>query len=104
MLADNGQRLREAVREAGQADTIYVNTISTYSGGNKTARHNSERLFRNNGAIHYEGTVHNRVVGYSSPKASRVELMHYGYNVEEKKASEKFIRTTELLKKQIAEE
>lgn len=104
MLAGNGELLRQAAREAGKADAILVNTVSTYSNGNKTARHNSERLFRNNGAIHYEGIVHNLVVGHVSVKSSRIELMHYGYDLEEKKASEKFIRTTELLKKQIEEE
>ena len=87
MLAGSGERLRQAVREAGKADAILVNTVSTYSNGNKTARHNSERLFRNNGVIHYEGIVHNLVVGHSSVKASKIELMHYGYDVEEKKAS-----------------
>ncbi len=62
-----------------------------------------ERLFRNNGVIHYEGIVHNLVKGASCIKASKIEVMHYGYDVDEKKAYEKFIRTTELLKKQIKE-
>lgn len=101
MLEGSGMLLRQAVREAGCADAIFVNIISTYDNGSKTARHNFERLFRNNGSIHYEGIVHNRVMGYSSPKVSKIELMHYGYDVEEKKAHEKFIRTTDLLKKQI---
>jgi len=103
MLPGSGDLLRQAAREAGKVDAILVNTVSTYSKGNKTARHNSERLFRNNGIIHYEGIVHNLVVGHVSVKSSKIELMHYGYDLEEKKASEKFIRTTELLKKQIAE-
>jgi len=30
-------------------------------------------------------------------------MMHYGYNVEEKKAQEKFFRTVALLKAQIAD-
>ena len=85
------------------ADAFLVNIISTYSNGKKKARHNFERLFRNNGVIYYEGIVHNRVKGASCIKASKIEVMHYGYDVEEKKANEKFIRTTELLKKQIRE-
>ncbi len=104
MLQSSGQKIRQVVREAGDADIIYANVISIYSGGHKTARHNSERLFRNNGVIHYEGIVHNRVVGGRSAKASQIELMHYGYNVDEKKAHEKFLRTAGLLKKQIEEE
>ncbi len=104
LVQGSGQKLREAVRKAGDADAFHVNIISTYSNGAKTARHNFERLFRNNGVIHYEGIVHNRVEGPTKIKESKIELMHYGYNVDEKKAQEKFIRTSELLKKQIAED
>jgi glycosyltransferase involved in cell wall biosynthesis len=103
LILGSGMKLRETVRNAGQADAFHVNIISTYSNGTKRARHNFERLFRNNGVIHYEGIVHNRVEGPSFIKESKIELMHYGYDVEEKKAQEKFIRTSDLLKKQIAE-
>jgi len=103
LVPGSGEKLRRAVREAGMADAVFVNIISTYSGGRKTARHNFERLFRNNGVIHYESIVHNRVIGQTCTKHSTIELMHYGYNVEEKKAQEKFIRTANLLKEQIEE-
>ena len=103
LLEGNGEKLQKTVLEAGSVDAFLVNTISIYSNGKRKARHNSERLFRNNGVIHYEGIVHNRVKGASYIKASKIELMHYGYDVDEKKAHEKFIRTTELLKKQIEE-
>jgi glycosyltransferase involved in cell wall biosynthesis/Tfp pilus assembly protein PilF len=103
IVQESDKKLREAVRDAGSADAIYCNIISTYSNGAKSSRHNSERLFRNNGVIHYEGIVHNRVEGPSKIAASKIEIMHYGYNVDEKKAQEKFLRTSELLKKQIAE-
>lgn len=103
LVADSGALLRQAVREAGSADAIYANIISIYSGGRKTARHNSERILRNNRIIHYEGSVHNRVTGVTQSKISKIELMHYGYNLDEKKAQEKFIRTSELLKQQIRE-
>lgn len=103
LVAGSGDLLRQAVREAGSADAIYANVISIYSGGRKTARHNSERVLRNNGVIHYEGNVHNRVTGVTHFAMSKIELMHYGYNVEEKKANEKFLRTVELLKMQIQE-
>lgn len=103
LVQGSGEKLREAVRDAGPADAFHVNIISTYSNGAKRARHNFERLFRNNGVIHYEGIVHNRVEGASKIKESKIELMHYGYDVDEKKAQEKFLRTSDLLKKQIAE-
>jgi glycosyltransferase involved in cell wall biosynthesis/Tfp pilus assembly protein PilF len=103
LIEGSGENLRNTVLESGPADAFFVNIISTYSNGKKRARHNFERLFRNNGVIHYEGIVHNIVKGSSCIKASKIELMHYGYDVDEKKAYEKFIRTTELLKKQIEE-
>ena len=103
LVQGSGEKLREAVHDAGPADAFHVNIISTYSNGAKRARHNFERLFRNNGVIHYEGIVHNRVEGASKIKESKIELMHYGYDVDEKKAQEKFLRTSDLLKKQIAE-
>ena len=101
LVEGNGPRLRQAIRDADTADAILVNIISTYSNGKRVARHNFERLFKNNGTIHYEGIVHNRVVGATCIKSSKIELMHYGYDVEEKKSYEKFIRTTDLLKTQI---
>ncbi len=103
LVAGSGERLRQAVREAGDADAIYANVISVYNAGRKTARHNSERLLKNNGVIRYEGRVHNRVAGVTRHSMSKIEMMHYGYNVEEKKAQEKFFRTVALLKAQIAD-
>jgi len=104
LITGSGPKLRAAVMSAGSADAFLITTVSTYGGGQKTARHNSERLFRNNGIIHYESIVHNRVVGHTSTKPTKAEIMHYGYNVDEKKTNEKFIRTEALLKKQIAED
>jgi len=103
LISGSGSFLRQAVRAAGSFDAIYATVISIYSGGRKTARHNSERVLRNNGIIHYEGRVHNRLVGITKTVISKVEIMHYGYNVDEKKANEKFSRTVELLKNQILE-
>lgn len=103
LIAGNGPKLREAIKTAGPADAFLITTVSIYGGGHKTARHNSERLFRNNGIIHYESIVHNRVVGCTCTKPTKIEIMHYGYNVDSKKANEKFIRTETLLKKQISE-
>ncbi|MDP3027961.1 MAG: glycosyltransferase [Deltaproteobacteria bacterium] len=103
IVQGSGEKLREAVRNAGPADAFHVNIISTYSNGVKRGRHNYERLFRNNGVIHYERIVHEIVKGPSNIKESKIELMHYGYDVDEKKAQEKFIRSSNLLKKQIAE-
>jgi len=104
LMAGSGERMRTAVREAKDADVIFVKIFCTYAAGAKKSLHNFERLFRNNGKIHYEGSVHNRIVGGTRPFHSSIELWHYGYDVEEKKALEKFNRTTSLLKNEIEKE
>ena len=103
LIEGSGENIRKTVSNAGGTDAFLVNTVSIFSKGRKKARHNSERLFRNNRIIKYEGIVHNKVVGFTCLKASKIEIMHYGYDLEEKKANAKFLRTTGLLKKQIAE-
>lgn len=105
LVDGSGIILRDTVNNAGNADAFLVALISTYSNGQRTARHNFERLFRNNGVIHYESIVHNQVVGQTCTKPSKIEIMHYGYDLtDEKKANEKFVRTTNLLKQKIAED
>ncbi|MDB9822551.1 glycosyltransferase [Deltaproteobacteria bacterium] len=101
LMAGSGEKLRKAVRDVTDEDIIYVKILCSYANGSKMSLHNFERLFRNNGVIHYEGAVHNRVVGGSKELYSEIELWHYGYDVEEDKAREKFERTTMLLKNEI---
>jgi len=101
LMAGSGEKLRRIIKNADDEDVIYVKIFCSYAGGTKVSLHNFERLFRNNGVIHYEGSVHNRVIGGSKPLYSELELWHYGYDVEEKKAQEKFNRTTQLLKDEI---
>jgi len=101
LMAGNGEKLRQVVKDVKNEDIIYVKIFCSYSNGAKVSLHNFERLFRNNGVIHYEGSVHNRVKGGTKPFYSGLELWHYGYDVEEKKALEKFNRTTTLLKDEI---
>jgi glycosyltransferase involved in cell wall biosynthesis/Flp pilus assembly protein TadD len=104
LLPGNGPLLREAVANAGDADALTVNIISIYDQGRKTSRHNFERIFRNRDDIRFVSTVHNRLVGAERKLHSGIELMHYGYNHEEKVRNEKFRRTAGLLRKQIEEE
>ncbi|MGD9161223.1 MAG: glycosyltransferase, partial [Desulfobacteraceae bacterium] len=104
LMEGSGELLRKTVQEAVNEDVINVKLLCSYSDGAKTSMHYFERIFRNNGIIHYEGRVHNRIVGYKSPRYSRIELWHYGYDVEEDKAQQKFERTTGLLKKDIEDD
>lgn len=98
----SGQELQKAVREAGDTDIIFVAILSSYANGSKSASHNFERLFRNHQGIHYEGDVHNRIVGGSKATFSSIRLIHHGYDVNEQKSQAKFTRTTDLLKNEIS--
>lgn len=104
LLPESGPLLREAVANAGSADVLLVNIISLYLKGKKAARHNLERICRNNGAIRFAGIVHNQMTGGKEVRGTKVELKHYGYDLDEKKRNEKFLRTAGLLKKAIEEE
>jgi glycosyltransferase involved in cell wall biosynthesis len=101
LMEGSGERIREAVQNAEDADIIYVNIFCSYANGTKKSLHNFERLFRNNGKIHYEGSVHNQIVGGTKSFYSSIALWHYGYDVDEEKSLQKFKRTTNLLKKEI---
>jgi glycosyltransferase involved in cell wall biosynthesis len=101
LVQGGGVHLRNAVNSSGNADIIFIGILSSYSKGSKMASHNFERLFRNNGIIHYEGDVHNRIVGGSRPVFSSVQLIHHGYDVSKDKFEAKFKRTTDLLKQEI---
>ncbi len=101
LLENSGEKLRQVVENVKDEDIILVNIFCSYSNGKKKSLHNFERLFRNNGKIHYEGSVHNRVIGGTKAFYSSIELWHYGYDVDEEKSLEKFKRTTDLLKKEI---
>jgi len=104
MVEGGGLKLRKAVESAGNADIIFVIILSIYSSGSKTASHNFHRVFRNNGVIHYEGAVHNRIVGGTKALFSSVQLIHHGYNVDKEKSDAKFKRTTEILKQEISKD
>jgi glycosyltransferase involved in cell wall biosynthesis len=97
-----GEVLREAVRDVS-IDSIYVTIKSSFDESRGEAVHNFIRIFRNNGTIHYEGRVHNRIVGQKVSKIYPITLLHEGYNLPPEQRREKFIRTTTLLKKEIEE-
>lgn len=97
-----GKIVREAV-EDDSIDSIYVTIKSAFDNSRGEAVHNFIRIFRNNGKIHYEGRVHNRIVGEEASKIYPIILFHEGYNLPPEESRKKFIRTTELLKKEIEE-
>ena len=97
-----GRPLREAIRNV-ESDSIYVIVKSTFDQGQGEAAHNSLRIFRNNGAIRYEGRVHNRLVGHTKSALYPITITHEGYNLSPEQSRKKFLRTTTLLKRDIEE-
>ena len=85
-------------------DVIMLQIISHLGRGQSESRHSLERLFRNNGLIHYEGRIHERLIGFKRPMIYPVRLMHYGYDLNDENLSEKkHERRIRLLKMDIEE-
>ena len=92
--------IRKSIKDE-YADAFNVGTKSFVNKGKGLTFHKTPRLFRNNGIIHYEGIVHNQVVGYKSLKNSDIIVLHHGYNVDHGTRTKKFNRTKALLYEQI---
>ncbi|MFC6231951.1 glycosyltransferase [Paenibacillus allorhizosphaerae] len=72
---------------------------------NKYVFHVQERLFRNDGAFKYKGTIHNQPVYKHPVLTEEIWLMHYGYINEDKDLMEKkFKRTASMLKKELEQD
>jgi len=102
LLKECAQTVRESIQDES-IDSVYVVVKNAFDQGSGEAVHNSIRIFRNNGKIHYEGRVHNRVVGTEKSKIYPITILHEGYNLPPEESRKKFIRTSELLKKEIEE-
>jgi len=62
----------------------------------------SQRVFRR-GSGHYEGIVHNQLICEGDVLITGIRLYHYGYNLSDAQMREKYKRTENLLKQQLAE-
>ena len=92
-----------AIAEEEKIDSLVMKVENIMYRGKETVCNDSIRLFRNNGAIHYEGIVHNSLTGFVKAGASLGRIIHYGYDRTRKTAGQKFERTATLLRKQIAQ-
>ena len=70
-------------------DAVLVQIISHLDNRQFETRHNVIRIFRNNGTIHYEGRIHERIVGFNRPRIYPVHLIHHGYDLNDQNLSEK---------------
>ena len=103
LLPECGKTVRESIEDEA-IDSVYAVVKNAFDKGRGEAVSNSIRIFRNNGAIHYEGRVHNRVVGEKASKLYPITIFHEGYNLPPEQSHKKFLRTTKLLKQEIQED
>jgi glycosyltransferase involved in cell wall biosynthesis len=103
LKAGSGEVLRRAAAEA-TSDAVSAVVHSVYDFGRGQGANVSNRLIRNNGRIHYEGRVHNLLVGYETTEAWPISIFHKGYNLEAEAQRAKFKRTSSLLEEDIAED
>jgi len=95
-------RLRQVIDDS-QACFFFLPVIHVSSAGEKHVQHNSIRLFRNRVGIHYRGIVHNVLVHPGPGRFAPIRVIHQGYGLSEQKMQDKFLRTSALLKRQLAE-
>lgn len=98
----SGEMLRRAAAHT-KADAVCAVVRSLFQSGRAQGIHVSPRLFRNNGRIHYEGRVHNVLIGQEKEEAWPIDIIHTGYDLDEAGTQAKFERTATLLKEDIAE-
>ena len=96
----HGRYLRDATL-AADIDSVMATTVNYFNNRSSKALQRQIRMFRNNGAIHYEGIVHNQLKGFKKTKKSPICIHHYGYDLGRKTKSQKYERTKDLLKQQI---
>lgn len=103
LYLDSVPSLKDAVQSCNDVDAILI-TLDCRWGGGRKSLHNSLRLFKNLANIHYEGRVHNEVVGVRTGKYMPIRLLHYGYDADEDTKKRKFKRTVDLLLQDVKED
>ena len=81
-------------------NAIFVAIYSELPGGR--SKHYYTRLFRR-GKAHFEGIVHNQLIFEGKSLQSEIRFYHYGYNLSEREMLNKYKRTGDLLRQQLAE-
>jgi len=89
--------LHQALQTGEDIDSVMISVECSSPTGIIQA--NSVRFFRNHRGFHYQGRVHNYLVGIrKSLFLDGVRFFHHGYNLGRDMDERKFKRTTELLK------
>ena len=102
IIAPSGELIKKAILDK-EIDSVEILVQNVYNQGKSISIHQGIRIFRNHCGIHFEGRVHNRVVGAKKSRFYPIKILHHGYNLDFDKAEEKFQMTTQLLKKEISD-
>ncbi len=102
IIEGTGPLIRTAILKE-TVDSITIEFISLYAGGERSY-HTQQRIFRTDKGIHFEGRIHNRIVGVKKTRLYPIKIRHHGYNVAPKKAELKHERRIRILKREIKED
>ena len=72
-----GEIIREGVRNDG-IDSLIVTMVCYFENRTRESWNNSIKLFKKDTGIHFEGSVHNQVVGCRRTKFCPAKIYHYG--------------------------
>lgn len=95
-----GSVIRNAIASEG-TDSLMATMVCYFGNRTRESWNNAVKLFRNGVGIHFEGAVHNQVVGCRNTGFCPVKIYHYGYDAGPQAVRRKFERTSALLKKAI---
>lgn len=98
-----GEKIRDAWGCDG-VDSLLVTMVCYFGNRTRESWNNALKLFKNHVGIHFEGAVHNQVVGVQNTTFCPVRVYHYGYDLDQQAVKRKFERTGTLLMKAIQEE
>ena len=100
-LEPGGSDIIRKVLESHSIDSLMVTMVCYFENRTRESWNNTIKIFRNGLGIHFEGAVHNQVVGYKNTQFCPVKIYHFGYDVDQKTVWKKFERTSTLLLKAI---
>ncbi len=101
--AGSGRIIRDAIRNES-VDSLSAVLVCYFGNRTRESWNTSIRLFRNGLGIHYEGFVHNDLVGCEKTMYCAAKIHNDGYDLDEQGVKKKFERTSTLLQKAIQDD
>jgi len=106
--SQSGARLKPLLKEQEAKhpglDACMLHLINWTKKGENMGSCNLVRCFKNDPKIRFANRVHNNLSGFNETVVTDLVIHHYGYDHSPEKKRDKFIRTTTLLKKMLAED